>query len=115
MPVEAERVRQLNSAALADNARFVVYWSQMNRRVEWNHALAYGAQLANQHRLPLLVYEGLTCTYKAANDRLHTFILEAVPGTAKRITQLNAGYFFYLRAQRSGPNDVLYRLAKNAL
>lgn len=86
----------------------------MNRRVESNHALAHAAELANAAGLPLLVYEGLTCDYKAANDRLHTFILEGVPDTAERLAQLGIGYHFHLRARLSDPNDVVYRLAADA-
>jgi len=87
---------------------------QMNRRVSENHALAHAVEIANAHRLPLLVYEGLTCDYKAANGRLHTFILEAVPETAAALRKLGIGYRFYLRAKRSDPNDALYRLASEA-
>ncbi|MDP9172213.1 MAG: deoxyribodipyrimidine photo-lyase, partial [Acidobacteriota bacterium] len=98
-----------------EDARYVLYWAQMNRRVDSNHALAYAVELANERKLPLLVYEGLTCTYKYASDRLHTFMLEAVPETQKAAKRLHAGYFFYLRGRRRDPNDVLYRLAANAL
>jgi len=87
----------------------------MNRRVAFNHALAHAADLANRHNLPLLVYEGLTCTYTAANDRIHTFMLEAVPEVAASLHGLHAGYFFYLRARKGSPNDLLYRLAEHAL
>jgi deoxyribodipyrimidine photo-lyase len=97
------------------DASYVLYWSQMNRRAGSNHALAHAAQIANANNLPLLVYEGLTCTYKGANDRLHTFVIEAVPETAKELKRIQAGYFFYLRARRTDPNDVLYRLAERAL
>ena len=115
MRVDAERIRVLNEASPRQTAAgYVLYWSQMNRRVDSNHALAYAAELANEAGLPLLVYEGLTCTYKAANDRLHTFVLEGVPDTAAQIAKLKAGYFFYLRATRQSPNDVLYRLAARA-
>ena len=86
----------------------------MNRRVRFNHALLHAVELANLHGLPLLVYEGLTCTYNLANRRLHTFILEAVPQTAAELKRRGAGYFFYLRARRSDPNDVFYRLAARA-
>jgi hypothetical protein len=54
------RVRKLNDAAVRKPAVYVLYWSQMNRRVESNHALEHAATLANQLDLPLLVYEGLT-------------------------------------------------------
>ncbi len=99
---------------MREDAKYVLYWSQMNRRVASNHALAYAAELANERRLRLLVYEGLTHDYRAANDRIHTFVLEGVPETAASLHRLGAGYFFYLRTRRSSPNDVLYRLAAEA-
>ncbi len=86
----------------------------MNRRVESNHALAYAIALANQHELPVLFYEGLTCTYPYASDRLHTFILEGVPDTAAALKGLGIGYVFYLRQKRSDANDILYQLAAEA-
>jgi len=92
----------------------VVYWAQMNRRVDSNHALAYAAGLANDCKLPLLFYEGLTCSYPYANDRLHTFLLEGVPETARRLKNAGIGYVFHLRRRKSDPNDALYRLAEQA-
>lgn len=86
----------------------------MNRRAASNHALAYAAARANEFGLPLLVYEGLTCTYPHANDRLHTFILEGVPDTAAALRKEGIGYCFYLRKRRTDANDALYRLASNA-
>lgn len=114
MRVEPERIRKLNSAPEREAADYVLYWSQIYRRAESNHALAHAAEIANDHGLPLLVYEGLTCSYPAANGRLHTFILEGVPGTAKGLKRLGAGYFFYLRARPGDANDVLYRIAARA-
>ena len=109
-----ERIRALNQAPIREKAQYVLYWTQMNRRAECNFGLHFAAALANERNLPLLVYEGLTCSYKQANDRIHTFMLEAVPETARRMQRLGAGYCFYLRRQSSDPNDVLYRLAANA-
>jgi deoxyribodipyrimidine photo-lyase len=114
MHVESERIRALNPAPPREDARYVLYWSQMNRRAESNHALAHAAEVANQNGLPLLVYEGLTFAYRAANDRLHTFVLEGVPENTKSMKRAGAGYFFYLRASSRDPNDVLYRLAAHA-
>jgi deoxyribodipyrimidine photo-lyase len=118
-PTLETRVQRLNPAAQAGaspsaHARYVLYWAQMNRRVSNNHALAFAAALANEYKLPLLFYEGLTCSYPHANDRLHTFILEGVPDTADRLARLGIGYVFYLRRRRSDANDVLYRLATSA-
>jgi hypothetical protein len=50
----------MNTAPGRAGARYVLYWAQMNRRVDSNHALAYAALQANEMGLPLLFYEGLT-------------------------------------------------------
>jgi deoxyribodipyrimidine photo-lyase len=114
MAVEQERISKLNSAPERPERQYVLYWAQMNRRVDSNHGLLYAAELANRFRLPVLYYEGLTCSYEYANDRLHTFILEGVPETARRLKKAGIGYVFYLRRTRRDPNHVLYELAQNA-
>jgi deoxyribodipyrimidine photo-lyase len=114
MAVEPERISKLNSAPERPGGSYVLYWAQMNRRVDSNHGLLYAAELANRHNLPVLFYEGLTCSYEYANDRLHTFILQAVPETAKRLGKLGIGYVFYLRKTPQSRNDILYELAKHA-
>ena len=108
------RVQLLKQASLRVGGRYVLYWAQANRRVDSNHALAFAARLANDLRLPLLFYEGLTCSHPNANDRLHTFVLEGVPENAKRAASLGIGYVFYLRRRLTDPNDTLYRLAADA-
>jgi len=114
MSIATQRIRQLNSATVGQRGEYVLYWSQMNRRVDMNQALLYAVELANQHNLPVLVYEALTCTYQYANDRLHTFVLEAVPETARRLQKAGIGYIFYLRRKKSDANDTFYKLAKHA-
>lgn len=114
MPVEPERISKVNSAPERPERQYVLYWSQMNRRVSANHALLYAVERANQHSLPVLFYEGLTCTYPYANNRLHTFVLQGVPETARRLKKAGIGYVFYLRPTPESPNDVLYQLAKRA-
>jgi deoxyribodipyrimidine photo-lyase len=109
-----ERIRALNDAPVRPGARYVLYWAQMNRRVDANHALAVAVEKANELKLPVLVYEGLTCTYPEANDRLHTFVLEGVPETARRLAARGIGYCFHLRKRRADPDDILYRLASDA-
>jgi deoxyribodipyrimidine photo-lyase len=108
------RLRRLNRDAVRQKARYVLYWSQMNRRVDANHGLLFAVETANRLGLPVLFYEGLTCTYPYASDRFHSFILEGVPETARRLKRLGIGYVFYLRRRRSDPNEVLYRLAADA-
>jgi deoxyribodipyrimidine photo-lyase len=114
MAVEPERILKLNDAATKPSRKYVLYWAQMNRRADSNHGLLHAIELGNALGLPVLYYEGLTCSYPYANDRLHTFILEGVPDTARRLEKAGIGYCFYLRETRSSRNDVLYELSKSA-
>jgi deoxyribodipyrimidine photo-lyase len=86
----------------------------MNRRAESNHGLKFAADLANELALPLLFYEGLTCTYPHASDRFHTFLLDGVAETSRRLAKLGIGYVFHLHKRRSDPNRALYHLAADA-
>ena len=109
-----DRARRLNSATFRGEAKYVLYWAQMNRRVDFNHALLYAVELANQRALPLLYYEGVTCSYPYASDRLHSFLLEGVPETERRLRKLGIGYVFHLRRKREDRDDAFYRLAADA-
>ena len=108
------RVRQLNQSEMREGGRYVLYWAQMSRRVESNHALAYAVEMANGLGLPVLFYEGLTCSYPNANDRFHTFLLEGVPALARRLQTRGIGYVFHLRRRQADANDAFYRLAADA-
>jgi deoxyribodipyrimidine photo-lyase len=86
----------------------------MNRRADSNHALEFAAGLANDLKLPLLVYEDLMCSYPYASDRFHRFILEGVPENARRFRARGAGYIFHLRRKHSDPDDAVHRVASEA-
>ena len=40
-----DRVRNLNQAAVREQAKYVLYWTQMNRRAECNFALDFAVRL----------------------------------------------------------------------
>ena len=84
-----DRVRKLNSAEARKSGQYVLYWAQMNHRVESNHALSFAVDTANELNVPVLFYETVTCSYPQANDRFHTFLLEGVPGTERRLRTLD--------------------------
>jgi deoxyribodipyrimidine photo-lyase len=109
-----DRVRRLNDGPVREGGDYVLYWAQANRRADSNHGLEYAAAEANRLGLPLLVYEGLTFEYPYANDRLHSFLLEAVPEMEGRLQRRGIGYVFYLRRNPSERNDALYRLSGRA-
>ncbi len=112
--VVKERIRTLNSAPVRPDGEYVLYWAGANRRVESNHGLLRATEIANELALPVLYYEGVTCAYPHANDRLHTFLLEGVPETARRLKRLGIGYCFHLRRRFSDPEDVFFRLAERS-
>lgn len=109
-----ERIRVLNSAPVRPDGEYVLYWAGANRRVDSNHGLLRAAEIANELGLPVLCYEGVTCAYPHANDRLHTFLLEGVPETARRLKRLGIGYCFSLRRRKQDPDDVFFRVASRA-
>jgi deoxyribodipyrimidine photo-lyase len=114
------RVLDLNGRPVRPGGRYILYWMQTNRRVDSNHALAAAVDLANRLHLPVLCYDRLTCDSPYASGRLHTFVLEGVPETARRLERVGIGYIFHLPRQRGGEgvtaacSGALHRLAAGA-
>ncbi|MEP6848792.1 MAG: deoxyribodipyrimidine photo-lyase [Acidobacteriota bacterium] len=109
-----ERVIQLNDTQPNRLASYVLYWMQMYRRIDNNHALIYAIRKANEFKLPVLVYEGLKYYYPWANDRLHTFILEGVEEKRKAFEKLGIRYIFYLQKDKHSLAQTVAKLAKDA-
>ncbi|HEX5227523.1 MAG TPA: deoxyribodipyrimidine photo-lyase, partial [Bryobacteraceae bacterium] len=108
------RVQLLNDARVRSKARYVLYWAQVNRRVAFNHGLAYAVELANRAGLPVLFYEGLTHDYPHASDRVSEFVADSAADNARDCARLGIGYRFYRRRGPKDANDLIYRLAENA-
>ena len=109
-----ERVVQLNDAEINKRGRYVLYWMQMYKRVDDNHALIWTVRKANELKLPVVVYEGLMYYYPWANDRIHTFILEGIEEKYHRFAELGIRYIFYLQADVNSPSQSVDKLAKEA-
>jgi deoxyribodipyrimidine photo-lyase len=110
----SSRVTQLNRAQPDKKGRYVLYWMQMFKRASHNYALNFAIQMANELRLPLVVYEGLKFYYPWANDRLHTFILEGVAEKYAELSERGIRYIFYLQRNSSDPKHTIRRLAREA-
>ncbi len=110
----SERVRLLNRSPENAKGRYVLYWMQIYKRVDFNHALNFAIQEANKRRLPLVVYEGLKYYYPWASDRLHTFILEGVEEKRKEFARRGIKYIFYLQKDQDTPKKTVAKLAKEA-
>jgi deoxyribodipyrimidine photo-lyase len=109
-----ERVTLLKNSSENPAARYVLYWMQVYKRTTRNEALNFAVHLANERRLPLVVYEGLRFDYPWANDRIHTFILEGVAEKKRAFEQLGIHYLFYLQRNRQDLDNVLMELAAEA-
>ncbi|MBX7053583.1 MAG: deoxyribodipyrimidine photo-lyase [Pyrinomonadaceae bacterium] len=109
-----ERVIQLNDRPVNTNARYVLYWMQMYKRVDNNHSLIYAIRRANELNLPLVVYEGLKYYYTWASDRIHTFILDGVEEKREVFEALGIRYVFYLQQDAISPKDTVASLARDA-
>ncbi|MFP4533069.1 MAG: deoxyribodipyrimidine photo-lyase, partial [Desulfobacterales bacterium] len=57
---------------------YVLYWMQQAQRTEYNHALAYAVQTADELDLPLVVGFVLTPDFPEANLRHYQFMLQGI-------------------------------------
>jgi deoxyribodipyrimidine photo-lyase len=92
----------------------VIYWSQSARRIEANLALEYAIGVANGANLPLLLYESIRSDSPAANDRIHSFVLEGVRANARDTAQRGISYHFFLPRNRDEARGVFRKLALRA-
>jgi deoxyribodipyrimidine photo-lyase len=110
----SSRVTKLNNASENKKGRYVLYWMQMFKRASHNYALNFAIQMANERRLPLVVYEGLTFSYPWANDRFHTFVLEGVEEKQAEFAERGIRYIFNLQRNERDPRRVVQQLAREA-
>lgn len=96
----SERTRFLSNERENHTGDCVVYWTHHALRTEENPALDVAIHLARSLELPLLVYQGLSESYRFASDRHHTFILEAARELQSSYSQL--GITYALHVERAG-------------
>ncbi len=82
--IHPARITVLNNAPAA-TGNCVVYWMQQSQRVEYNHALACAIELANERRIPLLVFFALTDNFPGANLRHYHFMLGGLAETSRAL------------------------------
>jgi len=106
--IQPQRIRQLNRKPVRDG-RYILYWMQAAQRADWNHALDYAIQTANQRRKPLPPVFVLT-DYPQANLRHYTFMLEGLAQTQRDC----AARGITLNIIIGSPEGVIAHLAKKA-
>ena len=71
---------------------YIIYWMQQSQRVFYNHALLHAINVANEKKLPLMVFFGLTSNYPEANSRHYFFMLEGLSEVKRTLKSLNISF-----------------------
>jgi len=107
--IENERVKALNSRAVPKGDR-VVYWMQADQREEYNHALEYAIEKANELKKPVSVFFGLYGKYPGANLRHYHFMLNGLKETSGALEKRGIG----LDLRICSPDEGIVDAAKKA-
>ena len=107
--IQEERVRQLNEMEIVEGD-YVLYWMQEAQRVEYNHALEYAVQRANELGQPLLVIFGLMAGYPEANLRHYAFLLEGLQDVKEALKERKIKF----AVRRGSPDEVALDTGKTA-
>jgi len=108
--VEKERIRNLNNKPENKNGKYVLYFMQASQRIEYNHALIYAIEKANQNNLPLLVGFSIMPYFPNANIRHYNFMLEGIDELSKKFDKLNINFVVKFGKYE----DVIVELSKEA-
>jgi deoxyribodipyrimidine photo-lyase len=107
--IQAQRIHLRNRESLKDR-QYVLYWMQASQRANYNHALEYAIDKANQLRKPLLAIFGITENLPSANLRHYYFMLEGLKETKAEL----AARGIQLVIVRESPEKIAVELAKRA-
>ena len=77
MLVEKKRIERINEAELKEG-KFVAYWMQSSQRLEYNQALGYAVEKANQLNQPLLIFFLINPNYPEAEYGHFKFMLQGL-------------------------------------
>lgn len=112
--VQPSRIRAANHVDPAANRDYVLYWMQVYRRLDYNHALDHVLNLAVEWKKPLVVYEGLRLDYPWANRRLHQFILEGMRDNEQNAAKLGINYWPFVETPDRPGRGLLRELSQRA-
>jgi deoxyribodipyrimidine photo-lyase len=107
--IQEERVRQLNDKEIVEGD-YVLYWMQEAQRAEYNYALEYAVQRANELGKPLLVIFGLMADYPEANLRHYAFLLEGLQDVRDALKERKIKFV----VRRGSPDEVALDAGKTA-
>ncbi|MEM1548824.1 MAG: deoxyribodipyrimidine photo-lyase [Thermoproteota archaeon] len=107
--IQKERIKQLNTKSLR-NGEYVLYWMQASPRTEYNHALEYAIEKANELNRPLIAFFGITNRFPEANERSYWFMIEGVLEAKKSLEERG----IQLIVWNKSPEEGVLELSKKA-
>ncbi len=107
--IQQERIDFLNPLC-PRQGRYVLYWMQAAQRAEWNHALEYAIDRANELKVPVVVVFGLTAGFPEAHARHYHFMLQGLNEVQTALAR--RGIQMVVRI--GSPPDCVTELAKEA-
>jgi deoxyribodipyrimidine photo-lyase len=107
--IQQGRLQRLNEKDVR-NGDYVLYWMQSSQRTEYNHALEYALQQANELGQRLLVVFGLTDDYPEANLRHYAFMLEGLKEAQDALKERK----IKMVIRRGSPDRVALEVGKKA-
>lgn len=107
--IQPERIRKLNDRP-PRLGRYVLYWMQASQRAEYNHALEYAVREANEQKLPVVAFFGLTENFPEANLRHYTFLVEGLQDAHMALDRRG----IRLVVRHGSPEELLPDLAAEA-
>jgi deoxyribodipyrimidine photo-lyase len=108
------RLRRLNPHQTNTGGDYVLYWTQISRRLAHSHALDYALRCADELGKPLVVYEGLRLDYPWASARHHRFALEGMRDSAREAARLGINYWPFVETPDRPARGLVRRLAERA-
>ncbi len=107
--IQGERLNILTDGE-AREGNFVIYWMQRAQRTEFNHALEYAVEKANELDKTLVVFFGITDEFEEGNLRHYRFMLEGLKKTKKELEDRD----IKLLIKHEHPREEVVNLAKEA-
>jgi len=101
------RVMDMNRAKVNTSGKCVIYWMENSQRAQNNLALNLAIEKANELRLPVVVFFGLTEKYPEANVRSYYFMLSGLKETAEELRRRRIKFVM----RKVSPNQGIVKLA----
>lgn len=108
-----ERARIVSQKESPKDSQYVLYWMNHAMRVEENPALDCAISVADQMKLPVLIFQQLTNDIPFSSDRHHTFVLQGMRDLQQQFKSQKIEYFVHVE-RKTQQEDVLSDLCKNA-